>query len=614
MYTFRKILAASFFLILPAIVFAQATSPKLTIDIQTDPNPWTHLNIKDDPDNFQFAIVTDRTGGVRPGIFEDAVTKLNLLQPEFVMSVGDLIMGGVQEQYALDRQWDEFIGFVHELEMPFFYLPGNHDIYSEMTLREWRKRFGRDYYHFVYRDVLFLCLNSEDPKTHIGETQTEYAKEVLAKYPDVRWTLVFLHKPLWAYEEEETRWETVEELLVGRKHTVYAGHWHQYVKYERNDSKYFVLATTGGGSGLQGPVWGQFDHVVWITMTDEGPVMANLMLQGIWDENIRTEDIAEAMNNMMSGRTVTGGSLVVDSLTFAGAKTKLKIENTADAPLTLEGTFRPHPVLRPEPAKLEIVVPPNSIEWLDLELLTDGEVPVELIEPLHTDWTSTYEFPRHEKVELAGAAPILVDAEFPIPEASTAVRIDGDPSDWGSFPYVCEVPAQISRLEYWTGPGDASFRFALRSDTDFLYLGIQATDEFHRSDPKRSVGDKDGLEILIDSRPDPERSHGTGENLGESAIQIQLSPGATAETQAVNNSEKLPTGAQIVSLQTETGHFTEVALPHTYLNEKQGKEWEKVRLSLSLYDRDEEGRTAQIWWRPSWESPANYVGSGTFKR
>ena len=34
--------------------------------------------------NFRFAILPDRNGGMRPGIFEDAVTqKLNLLQPAF---------------------------------------------------------------------------------------------------------------------------------------------------------------------------------------------------------------------------------------------------------------------------------------------------------------------------------------------------------------------------------------------------------------------------------------------------------------------------------------------------------------------------------------------------
>jgi hypothetical protein len=46
-----------------------------------DRNPVTHLRWNDSPDEFQFAIVSDRTGGHRANIFSQAVEKLNLMQP-----------------------------------------------------------------------------------------------------------------------------------------------------------------------------------------------------------------------------------------------------------------------------------------------------------------------------------------------------------------------------------------------------------------------------------------------------------------------------------------------------------------------------------------------------
>ena len=55
--------------------------------------PYTHLKFQNDPDNFQFAVISDLAGGNRPGVFPAAVDLLNLLQPEFVMSVGDFIEG-----------------------------------------------------------------------------------------------------------------------------------------------------------------------------------------------------------------------------------------------------------------------------------------------------------------------------------------------------------------------------------------------------------------------------------------------------------------------------------------------------------------------------------------
>jgi hypothetical protein len=53
-------------------------------------------------------MVSDRTGGHRAGVFSRAVELLNLMQPEFVLSVGDLIEGSPDDDGTLARQWREF--------------------------------------------------------------------------------------------------------------------------------------------------------------------------------------------------------------------------------------------------------------------------------------------------------------------------------------------------------------------------------------------------------------------------------------------------------------------------------------------------------------------------
>src|SRR5262249_56496522 len=63
-------------------------------------NPWTHLRFNDDPATFHFAVVSDRTGSHRAEVFSRAVERLNLLQPAFVLSVGDLFAGYT---YAKDK-------------------------------------------------------------------------------------------------------------------------------------------------------------------------------------------------------------------------------------------------------------------------------------------------------------------------------------------------------------------------------------------------------------------------------------------------------------------------------------------------------------------------------
>jgi hypothetical protein len=375
--------------------------------ISSTAKPWTRLDFNDDPDRFQFVVVSDRTGGVRPGVFEEATRKINLLQPEFVMSVGDLIMGHTTNRVEIDDEWKEFNGFVDQLEMPFFYVPGNHDITNPLMVEEWTKRFGQPWYHFVYHNVLFLCLDTEDPPpTHISPAQQAYAAKALAENPKVRWTLVFMHKPLWDYPED-TGWASIEALLAKRHHTVLAGHRHTYTKFERNNTSYIVLGTTGGGSKLRGRAFGEFDQVAWVTMTDQGPRIANLLLEGIWDENILTQPMVQTMRTALAGKAVRsellfnkgefrGGPM------FPGATAKLEISNDAEIPMKFSVRFNSTDLVHAKPAGVDVLLQPKATESISVQFQVGEPVKVTDMAPLTADWTITYEFPGVPPAEIKG--------------------------------------------------------------------------------------------------------------------------------------------------------------------------------------------------------------------
>ncbi|MCG8374137.1 MAG: metallophosphoesterase, partial [Balneolales bacterium] len=163
------------------------------------------LPVSDRPFNnseeiFRFAIISDRTGGMRAGIFEDAIQKIELLQPEFVFSIGDLIDGYTEDSAVWNAQWEEFDAIIDNLSMPFYYVAGNHDTSNELLLQVWRERYGRDYYHLVYKDVLFLVINTDEIEGGgIGTGQARYFERVLEENTNARWTLVFIHRPVWSY-------------------------------------------------------------------------------------------------------------------------------------------------------------------------------------------------------------------------------------------------------------------------------------------------------------------------------------------------------------------------------------------------------------------------------
>jgi hypothetical protein len=246
--------------------------------------PVTHTRFREDTGKVQFAIISDLWGGYRTGVFEDAVEKLELMQPQFVMSVGDLIDGKTFNTDTLDKEWNHFDSLANSLSMPFFYVPGNHDISNAWMETEWSRRLGRPYYYFIHRNVLFLCLNTQDGgSSGIGEEQIAYFSRAIEEHPDVRWTFVFMHRPIWQYPgRNEEGYERIEDQLNGKDYTLFSGHHHTYLKAIKNGNEHYVLGTTGGGSDMRGEEFGEFDHLTWVTLNrGEQPKIINLKLDGM---------------------------------------------------------------------------------------------------------------------------------------------------------------------------------------------------------------------------------------------------------------------------------------------------------------------------------------------
>lgn len=275
----------------------------------------------DDPDGrFRFVIHSDLTGSEREGIFEVAVAQINLLRPEFIISVGDLI-AGTDDRADVDEQWDRYARRVGKAQAPVFYVGGNHDLLGVAMREAWEERHGPRYYHFVYKDTLFLVLDTEDhsperfeeiarlraeayevaasdgwgafaltpyallPESDAGAVsaqQSEYFQEVLARYPDVRWTFVFMHKAPWL-REDQVPFAELEAALDGRPYTVFHGHKHAYQYQQRQGADYIQLATTGG---VFLPANGRsMDQLVLVTVDEQGVDIANLLMAGILDRS-----------------------------------------------------------------------------------------------------------------------------------------------------------------------------------------------------------------------------------------------------------------------------------------------------------------------------------------
>lgn len=296
--------------------------PKFEHDITAGPTPWSSNVFELEEEDFTFAIISDLNGGEREGVYNTAVSQLNRLDPNFVVSVGDLIDGGTEDSVQLAKEWDSFEKRTAKLKMPFFYLGGNHDLTNSRMREFWKQRFGPRYYHFVYEDVLFLMMDSEDYEEQrmmeiyqarakalkiingeiegvyedseyykmqerkvggMSNEQFTYFKDVLDKYPQVKWTFVLMHKPLWRRDDDKGL-SNLEILLAERPYTLFNGHLHSFSHEKRNNRHYIILGTTGGAQSANDSM--AFDHISLVRMTAK-PVITHLKMNGILDETGR---------------------------------------------------------------------------------------------------------------------------------------------------------------------------------------------------------------------------------------------------------------------------------------------------------------------------------------
>ena len=232
--------------------------------------------------------------------------------------MGDLVEGYVADPAEVDRQWAEIDGMLGELTTPLFHVPGNHDVSNPMMFDKWIERYGRTYYHFFYDDTLFLLLDTQDPPdspgrdlagtlerfmdqlrldpawlmqqiqqatdwngtqpARLGDDQMAYFEAVLAEHSEARWTFLCMHMPLW--QGDHPTWARLRAALGDRPFSAFAGHVHNYRATHDGPSTLVRLGPTGGLWVLGGPE-GNFHHVTQVTMTKKGPVVANVLLDGL---------------------------------------------------------------------------------------------------------------------------------------------------------------------------------------------------------------------------------------------------------------------------------------------------------------------------------------------
>lgn len=273
-------------------------------------------------DAFHFVIYGDRTGGVPAGlkVLEQAVVDTNLLDPDLVMTVGDLVQG-----YNTAEEWipqmTEFQGIMNHLNMKWYPVAGNHDVYwrgqgpapQGHNEAEYEKHFGPLWYSFRHKNAGFVVLYSDEGNgatnekafqsaalQNMSDEQFAFLDKALKELHDVDHVFVFLHHPRWiGGNYEGSNWPQVHEKLAsaGNVSAVFAGHIH-HMRYDGNQDgiEYFALATTGGHLSADIPDAGYLHHLNMVTVRKDRVTVAAIPVGAVVDPKQFTPEFLADVN------------------------------------------------------------------------------------------------------------------------------------------------------------------------------------------------------------------------------------------------------------------------------------------------------------------------------
>ncbi|MFH1145274.1 MAG: metallophosphoesterase, partial [Candidatus Eisenbacteria bacterium] len=247
-------------------------------------------------EELRFAILGDRTGSHQPGVYERTIAEIDLLAPDFVVTVGDHIEGYTEDRAVLAGEWDEYQALIAPLEGPFYICPGNHDILNDVQAEVWRERTGREEnYAFDHGGVHFIILDTgrwESSAEWLAHgDHRAWLEADLATHAGAALTLAVFHKPYWYHTLADGLADPLHEIFLrGGVDAVFNGHFHLYGTARYDGIVYTMVGSSGGA--IEGvPERGAFYHWVWAVVRDGTLTWAVISEDGVEAADVvRVED------------------------------------------------------------------------------------------------------------------------------------------------------------------------------------------------------------------------------------------------------------------------------------------------------------------------------------
>lgn len=223
---------------------------------------------KGEDDGISFIVVSDSENeddNLSPA-FLKIIRDANKSKARFLIHMGDFTSRGKENEYQKFKNYLD-----QNLKIPYYVVPGNHDILQDKETKEiFQKYFRKLYYSFDFENAHFIALDNSNNKWGFSDDQISWLKDDLEKNRDKQ-IFIFMHRPInvpftekidvldGASKAAAESYDKFVDLIKNYPISeIFAGHVHVYFTYKLGSIP--VIITGGGGSKPNLAFWDNINN------------------------------------------------------------------------------------------------------------------------------------------------------------------------------------------------------------------------------------------------------------------------------------------------------------------------------------------------------------------
>lgn len=430
---------------------------------------------------FRFAVVGDRTASPQDPVFEEIIDEIALLDPDFVMCVGDIAEVDVGDSLTVDAEFNRMLDIVGKLPCKFYWCAGNNDIAQESDRAVYENKTGfKRYYSFNHENSHFVVLDNTMlyfPQTQeMDAEQLEWLHKDLEKHRQMDNIFVFYHIPTYIYARREGETDTL--MRIFEKYgvdVVFTGHHHEYSYLNHNNIEYIDMGSSGGGMSTNDPARGNFYQYLTVTVRGDKRSIAVFKKGSAMPRDVVTLHDLETINRLDEDAVVIDEFILADDEKNISQSVTVTVENLGSDPILdpiVWSTDQTRYAIKP--ARINLDIAPGDKKQYEFEVtLIDGSDPFPI-----PRFTLAYPFADGKICTLYNL--LSVKRQKNVARASTPPEIDGRIDDplWQAAVPVTALGnddgsdiAPIENTELYFAHDDDNLYFAARCyDSDLTQL------------------------------------------------------------------------------------------------------------------------------------------------